>query len=229
MISQPHPTPTALVIDDEPVFRTFTEQCLKRLGLETTTGRNGYDALRALETMSVDLILTDVFMPDCDGIELIRTLRGNGCATPIIAVSGGYGMLNLLQATRVFGASATLRKPFTIEELTAVVQVTLGDKTAGDRPGGDLSTSLLKRGDTSDSTWLIDISRCGTHQTLRIDAAQYSSPNQYHLYIDNTYNTPDQYPLVIIVVTNNSSYQIKNQKLLHHYYYPSVILSEDIL
>lgn len=128
MTSQPCPARTALVIDDEPLLQTFTEQCLRRLGFETITGRNGYDALSTLETTSVDLILTDVFMPECDGIELIRALRGNGCTTPIIAVSGGYGMMNLLQASKVFGASATLRKPFTVEELTVLVQKTLKDR-----------------------------------------------------------------------------------------------------
>jgi two-component system, response regulator YesN len=77
---------------------------------------NGTDALEKLGAQPIDLLVTDLMMPDIDGIELIRSVRRNGMAATIIAISGADESVYLSVANRL-GVDYVLRKPFTIEDL----------------------------------------------------------------------------------------------------------------
>jgi len=95
---------------------TATEAMLSNAGAKTQTAYNGTAALQILNTLSFDLILTDIFMPEMDGYELIKTLREQGYDKPVFGMTAaiiGNEIDELYQA----GADKILTKPFTVEEL----------------------------------------------------------------------------------------------------------------
>jgi CheY-like chemotaxis protein len=110
-----------LIIDDERQMRRLMSRILKAAGHtvhEATNGREGIDRFRQLRPA---LVITDIVMPDMEGIETIRALRLEGPTVPIIAISGGSGP-NYLRAATELGATASLEKPFAAEELLAAVR-----------------------------------------------------------------------------------------------------------
>jgi two-component system response regulator MprA len=113
-----------LIVDDEPALRDTLSRTLRRAGHEAMVVGNGRSGLEALRQDSFDAVITDIFMPDCDGIELIREMRAGQHREPILAISGGgtYGNDALLPMARMLGAQATLRKPFVPSEVVAAVE-----------------------------------------------------------------------------------------------------------
>ena len=112
-----------LVVEDEEGVRTVVRAALEQVGYRVTTATNGVEATRLLEDARFELVLTDVLMPDKDGIEVISDLRRQCPELPIIAMSGG-GRLprdGYLTIARHLGAHAILQKPFTVDELLATV------------------------------------------------------------------------------------------------------------
>ena len=122
-----------LLIDDEAPIRRFAAEILQRSGHEVVTAADGRAGLQRLAEQPCDLIITDLIMPDKDGIETIVELRGRLSQVPIIAISGG-GLLNAddnLKIAKMLGAKITLAKPFTGAQLLAAVQTLLGPKSEG--------------------------------------------------------------------------------------------------
>lgn len=113
-----------LVIDDESAVRDAVSVALRRAGHEPVPVRNGQDGLAALQNGRFDAVVTDMFMPQRDGIELILALRSAPHPVPVLAMSGGsaYGADGVLPMARMLGAEATLRKPFLPSELVAAVE-----------------------------------------------------------------------------------------------------------
>jgi DNA-binding response OmpR family regulator len=97
-------------------------------GHQVTTAPNGAAALRALESGTFDVIVTDIVMPDMEGLELIRKVRKTHASLPIIAMSGGGtgSTQDYLALAANFGAAKTLEKPFALEDLTAAIDEVLG-------------------------------------------------------------------------------------------------------
>lgn len=81
-----------LVIDDEPAIRTLLRNYLQEEGYAICLAQDGRHALRLCVDYQADLIITDVFMPDQDGLEVIMTMRQRRPGLPIIAMSGGGRM-----------------------------------------------------------------------------------------------------------------------------------------
>ncbi|MBK5941547.1 response regulator [Halochromatium roseum] len=111
---------TTLIVDDDELFRTMLEAMLHKEGHQVLNAINGTQALALLETESPDLIMTDILMPDGDGIELISALNQQQRDIPIIAMSGGRRSISLefnLESATLMGVKATLPKPFTRDNL----------------------------------------------------------------------------------------------------------------
>lgn len=108
-----------LVIDDEPMILTTVVQILEREGHEVRVAENGEAALKLVADGLLDLIISDMYMPDMDGIELLTRLEEEHPGMPLLAMSGGGFMAKeeLLRDARMLGAVALLKKPFTTEEL----------------------------------------------------------------------------------------------------------------
>ena len=118
-----------LIVEDTPDFRLMMRDILETAGHDIAEAENGKAAVRQMDSASFDLLVTDVVMPESDGIELIRTLAHQGRKLPILAVSGGGRHLPAavsLALTEAAGAHRTLFKPFRAAELLAAVDELLG-------------------------------------------------------------------------------------------------------
>ncbi len=111
-----------VIADDYPAVRSWIGDVLQAGGhsVEIREAANGAEALRLIREGGVDLLITDLLMPETEGIETIQTLRREAPNVAILAISGSLHS-EYLQAARVLGADATLRKPLTAEDLLAAV------------------------------------------------------------------------------------------------------------
>jgi CheY-like chemotaxis protein len=112
-----------LVIDDDDLVRDTLVRMLERAGHKTVAAKNGRQGLAQFHREPPDLIVTDVIMPDLDGIETIMALRQASPAIPIIAVSGGgkAHAMQFLDAAQKLGADLILPKPFKQADLMAAI------------------------------------------------------------------------------------------------------------
>jgi DNA-binding response OmpR family regulator len=124
--------PRILVIDDSLSALQMFDMILAEAGHEACTCREGKRALELLERERFDVIITDIYMPDVDGLELIRAGRRIRPDTPILAVSGMTGPRDMLKAARFLGARQTIHKPFSKADLLAAVEAALGRSVAAE-------------------------------------------------------------------------------------------------
>lgn len=119
-----------LVVDDEPELRDLMTRVLKRGGHQVTCAANGLEASRAVANQHFDVVVTDVIMPEKDGIQVINELRRKYPQVKIIAMSGGGHVSRdqYLKIAKGLGAHALLEKPFSNDELLATVEA-LAPKT----------------------------------------------------------------------------------------------------
>lgn len=116
-----------LLVDDTPELRKTIERLLTGAGHAVTSAENGAAALRELDRATFDVIVTDIVMPDMEGLELIRKVRKTHASLPIIAMSGGGrgSTEDYLALAANFGAAKTLEKPFALEALKAAIDEVL--------------------------------------------------------------------------------------------------------
>jgi len=109
-----------LVIEDDELIRKYLRQALEDAGHEVDTATNGREGAAAFRRKPADLIITDIFMPESDGLEVILQMKRDNPSVRIIAMSGGgarVGNFDFLSVAESFGAAATLKKPFSTHEL----------------------------------------------------------------------------------------------------------------
>jgi DNA-binding response OmpR family regulator len=109
-----------LVIEDNGDLRDLVRLALEAAGHEVLTATHGQEGLAYLTGHPVDLVITDLFMPEMDGIEVIAALRGQFPGVRIVAMSGRPGV-DYLAVARELGAARILRKPFAMDELLSAV------------------------------------------------------------------------------------------------------------
>ena len=105
-----------LVIEDNDGLRDYLRVALESQEYEVLTARDGREALGYLNGHPVDAVLTDIFMPEMDGIETIAAVRRHFPKVRVIAMSGRPGV-DYLTVARELGVAHTLRKPFQMDEL----------------------------------------------------------------------------------------------------------------
>ncbi|MEW5724979.1 MAG: response regulator [Thermodesulfobacteriota bacterium] len=113
-----------LVVDDDGLFRSLMRELLELEGHEVTEAGDGREALALCQDQPFDLFITDILMPERDGLETIKELRRRRPEAKIIAVSGG-GLLapeGYLAVAARLGAQWGLVKPFANEELVEAVR-----------------------------------------------------------------------------------------------------------
>lgn len=116
-----------LVIDDDASVREVVSEMLRLEGHEVIIAENGRDAIPLLSAQRIDLVITDLIMPEKEGIETISEIRRTDSHIPIVAISGGgrLGPGDYLETARYIGADATLAKPFARQELLATIDALL--------------------------------------------------------------------------------------------------------
>lgn len=120
---KPVPRPAKiLVVDDEPSFRTVVEEILRLQGHSVVCAARVTDALEAMQRCVPDLILTDVMMPDIDGLSFVRTIRSSPAWAdiPVVVLTARTSMSDMSEAL-LAGASSLLTKPFSATELRKAI------------------------------------------------------------------------------------------------------------
>ncbi len=106
--------------DDEPGLRLLLTATLSGAGYDVLQASTGLEAMRLCEGGRVDLLLTDLVMPDLEGLETIRRIRAERPEMPVVAMSGALDG-ELLDAARAMGAAAVIEKPFTPDHVVKVI------------------------------------------------------------------------------------------------------------
>jgi DNA-binding response OmpR family regulator len=115
-----------LVIDDDSAVRTLVEEALRHAGHDVVSFQEfPTPAAMRLVAKDLDLVITDMMMPDKDGFQVIAELRKDFPGMPIIAMSGATGGLALLPMASQLGAARTIRKPFSMRDLANLVEEVL--------------------------------------------------------------------------------------------------------
>jgi DNA-binding NtrC family response regulator len=121
-----------LVIDDEAQILTLLRRGLELAGHEVVEASNGAVGLRHYREQPFDLVITDILMPEQEGLESILELRELDPNVRIIAISGGSGSvaLDVLDLARRLGARRTFSKPFELGQIVTAVQEELENRRA---------------------------------------------------------------------------------------------------
>ncbi|HEX9624230.1 MAG TPA: response regulator transcription factor [Streptosporangiaceae bacterium] len=121
---QPRDQGELLVVDDEPFLRDAVAASLRFLGFEVTTAETGLGALRLARDHTFDLMVLDVMLPDTDGFEIVRRLRGEGNHVPVIFLTARDTQSDKVNGLTL-GGDDYMTKPFGLEELAARVRSVL--------------------------------------------------------------------------------------------------------
>lgn len=132
-----------LIIDDEPHILLMLKKMLEKYDYEIDLAANGVEGLELFRKSKPELVITDIIMPEKEGLETIREMRRIRPDLQIIAMSGGGKVSadSYLEIARIFGAKKVIAKPFTKQEMVSAVQELLkGDEAGGnsgfiERPG----------------------------------------------------------------------------------------------
>jgi DNA-binding NtrC family response regulator len=119
-----------LIIDDDDGIRSVFEQLLENKGYSVETASEGKEGLRKMHARKPDLIITDIMMPEMDGLEVVQKIRDHHSELPVIAISGGMqaSAMNFLPLAKRFGACKVFEKPVELAKLLEAVE-TLLDST----------------------------------------------------------------------------------------------------
>jgi len=122
-----------LVVDDDPDLLQSLRVLLESYEYQVIMAANAAAAIAAVSAQSPDLVLTDIYMPDADGFELINALRRHNVTVPVIAMSGGgrVGNYDNLSIATHLGAAAVIDKPFSNASLIETIERVLADRAAG--------------------------------------------------------------------------------------------------
>ena len=123
-----------LIIDDEELVRLTLRQMLEKAGHDVVEASNGAEGIHSCKAHSPELVITDIIMPEKEGIETIIELQDAHPKVKIIAISGGgrTGNMDYLKFASDLGVRHIMSKPFTTAELQTVVRDALAvDQGAG--------------------------------------------------------------------------------------------------
>lgn len=116
-----------LIIDDEDIVRISCKRALMPEGFEVKTAQNGIEGLKMIEEEKFDIVLTDLKMPDIDGIEVVRLIKQRWAETVVIIITGYQTVDSVVKAIKL-GAYDYIEKPFTPDGIGSVVYRALEDR-----------------------------------------------------------------------------------------------------
>jgi CheY-like chemotaxis protein len=115
-----------LVIDDEPIIRVLLRAVLEDAGHTVTEAGNGREGLALYRQQPADLVVTDMHMPELNGLDLTLALTREFPHVKVIAISGAQGEhKSVLNTATLLGVRQTFQKPFSLEKFLAAVEYEL--------------------------------------------------------------------------------------------------------
>jgi PleD family two-component response regulator len=121
--------PRILIIDDDRDSRSLLRDILEKENYEVEEAGNGRIGLRSFRERPADLVITDIFMPECDGLEVIRELKTLSPQSDVIAVSSGAkNILDMLPVAKALGATHTLERSLVSSRLLELVKGILSNQ-----------------------------------------------------------------------------------------------------
>ena len=138
-----------LIVDDEPPIRRFLKTALTAQGYRIDEAVDGEAALEFLGRNKADLVVLDLGLPGIDGLEVVKRIRADGSAVPIVILSSRDDEAGKVAALDL-GADDYVAKPFGVEELSARLRAALRHRPQqdGEKPlfrSGDLAVDLVRR------------------------------------------------------------------------------------
>jgi CheY-like chemotaxis protein len=130
---------TILLVEDDPLLLAVLREVLEFGGHSVVTCGNGREAVQHLLMAQIDLVITDLSMPEMDGLELIKVLTFEWPDVKVIAMSGLLDT-SVRRLIEMYGVDALLEKPFSLEKMLSEVQVSVG-------------TEACKRADRIKAPW----------------------------------------------------------------------------
>jgi CheY-like chemotaxis protein len=129
--------PKILIIDDDAIVRQTLTKILGDAGYEVATAEDGLRGMAMFRSEQPDLVITDIIMPEQEGIQTIGEIRAAKPDAKIIAISGGgrIGNTDFLKIAQALGAMAVIPKPFDPDELLALVENCLAGRDGGSNSG----------------------------------------------------------------------------------------------
>ncbi len=127
MTEQPR---TILIVEDDTLVSTMLQETLAGEGMTTIVAANGKEGLERYHAGGVHLVITDILMPEVEGLQFIKALRAEDKHLPIIAISGGAPHLSPscnLELASMFGATCVMQKPLDLDLLLSTIREQLGD------------------------------------------------------------------------------------------------------
>jgi DNA-binding NtrC family response regulator len=116
---------TVLIIDDEEIIRVLLRSALQAAGYEVTEATNGREGLELYRDRPADLVITDILMPELNGLDMLLELTREFLDAKVIAISGAGEERNVLDVAKLFGARQTFQKPFSMPQLLSAVRYEL--------------------------------------------------------------------------------------------------------
>lgn len=114
-----------LIVEDDAPVRALLRDILEEDGHHIREAENGHIGLTLYRESPADLVITDIMMPERDGMEVTLELTQEFLDARVIAMTGATGDKNLLNVAKLFGARRVIQKPFTVEDIRRVVRFTL--------------------------------------------------------------------------------------------------------
>jgi DNA-binding NtrC family response regulator len=132
-----------LVVDDQPSIRLMLESGLSLSGFRVSCARNGTEAVIAANSKKIDAVISDIYMPDGDGLEMVHKLRMVAPSLPIILMTARGSVELAVQAVEE-GATDFIAKPFEVSAVAALLRRHLS--AASERAGPDTDASTIAEG-----------------------------------------------------------------------------------
>jgi DNA-binding NtrC family response regulator len=148
---------TILVVDDELGIRALLSEILADEGHTVELAENAAQARQVREALRPDLVLLDIWMPDVDGVTLLKEWSSASLLTMPVIMMSGHGTIDTAVEATKYGASAFLEKPITLQKLLRAVDSALvkpgsrGPGVASASPGAPAGSAAAQRGDTYDT------------------------------------------------------------------------------
>ena len=121
-----------LIVEDDPNILELLAASLRFAGFDVCTAKSGLDAVASVQRHRPDLVVLDVMLPDLDGFEIVRRLRGGGVHTPVVFLTARDGTEDKIRGLTL-GGDDYVTKPFSLEEVVARIHAVLR-RTSGDSP-----------------------------------------------------------------------------------------------